>query len=100
MALIECPECNHEVSDKSNSCPNCGINVYWHTAPENGTKVWQMIASWVLAFIFGVVLYECGVDKAAAVLLTFACAQALTFFGFPLINRSLAAATKTVHSDD
>lgn len=24
MALIKCPECNHEVSDKAASCPNCG----------------------------------------------------------------------------
>ena len=24
MALIKCPECGHEVSDKASSCPNCG----------------------------------------------------------------------------
>lgn len=24
MALINCPECNHQVSDKAQSCPNCG----------------------------------------------------------------------------
>lgn len=24
MALIKCPECGHEVSDKATSCPNCG----------------------------------------------------------------------------
>lgn len=24
MALINCPECNKEISDKANSCPNCG----------------------------------------------------------------------------
>lgn len=24
MALINCPECNKEVSDKANNCPNCG----------------------------------------------------------------------------
>ena len=24
MALIKCPECGHEVSDKSNMCVNCG----------------------------------------------------------------------------
>jgi RNA polymerase subunit RPABC4/transcription elongation factor Spt4 len=24
MALINCPECNKEVSDKAKSCPNCG----------------------------------------------------------------------------
>ena len=25
MALINCPECNHRISDKSASCPNCGL---------------------------------------------------------------------------
>lgn len=24
MALINCPECNHQISDKAVSCPNCG----------------------------------------------------------------------------
>ena len=25
--LIHCPECNHEVSDKAATCPNCGIQI-------------------------------------------------------------------------
>ena len=24
MALIKCPECGKEISDKANKCPNCG----------------------------------------------------------------------------
>jgi len=24
MALVNCPECNHKVSDKAKSCPECG----------------------------------------------------------------------------
>ena len=27
MALINCPECNKEISDKATSCPNCGYPV-------------------------------------------------------------------------
>lgn len=27
MALINCPECNHEVSDKASSCPHCGYEL-------------------------------------------------------------------------
>lgn len=27
MALINCPECNKEVSDKAEMCPNCGFGV-------------------------------------------------------------------------
>ena len=27
MALIKCPECGKEISDKANACPNCGAPV-------------------------------------------------------------------------
>lgn len=27
MALIDCPECNKEISDKAQSCPNCGFPI-------------------------------------------------------------------------
>ena len=27
MALIKCPECGKEVSDKASSCPNCGYPI-------------------------------------------------------------------------
>ena len=27
MALIKCPECNHEVSDRAASCPHCGCPI-------------------------------------------------------------------------
>ena len=27
MSLINCPECNHEMSDSARSCPNCGYKV-------------------------------------------------------------------------
>lgn len=27
MALIKCPECNHDVSDTAALCPNCGFDI-------------------------------------------------------------------------
>ena len=27
MALINCPECNKEISDKAETCPNCGVRL-------------------------------------------------------------------------
>lgn len=27
MALVKCPECGHEVSDKAAACPNCGYEM-------------------------------------------------------------------------
>ncbi len=27
MAIIKCPECGHQISDKARTCPNCGIEI-------------------------------------------------------------------------
>mgnify|MGYP000565577660 CR=1 FL=1 len=27
MALIKCPECGHQISDKAPVCPNCGVEI-------------------------------------------------------------------------
>ena len=42
MALIKCPECGKEISDKATSCPNCGAPVSNQNntgAPVSSTKV-------------------------------------------------------------
>lgn len=35
MALINCPECGKEISDKADSCPNCGCPVKVNNTSEN-----------------------------------------------------------------
>lgn len=35
MALISCPECGREVSDKANACPNCGYPIEQDKIKEN-----------------------------------------------------------------
>ena len=30
MSLIKCPECGAEISDKAETCPNCGYGVQTH----------------------------------------------------------------------
>lgn len=35
MALINCPECNREVSDKAEICPNCGFGVAKYIVRQN-----------------------------------------------------------------
>lgn len=37
MALVNCPECNKEISDKASSCPNCGYKIP-HLEKEMKTK--------------------------------------------------------------
>lgn len=38
MALIKCPECNHDVSDKAISCPNCGYPISTPTSTKPRTR--------------------------------------------------------------
>lgn len=36
MALIECPECGHEVSDQAEACPSCAFPVGAERDPSRG----------------------------------------------------------------
>lgn len=42
MALIKCPECDKEVSDKASSCPNCGYPIN-NTISINNTSNYAQI---------------------------------------------------------
>ena len=35
MSLINCPECQHTVSDKAAACPNCGFGVKDYIEEQN-----------------------------------------------------------------
>ena len=37
MALINCPECNNNVSDKAETCPHCGVKLQVATTPIQPT---------------------------------------------------------------
>lgn len=53
MALIECPECNKEISDKANSCPNCGcpiIELIVRPGPVRIKIPNNIVAGWVGLF--------------------------------------------------
>ena len=36
--LIKCPECNHDVSDRANLCPNCGFPIHGVEIPTQQVK--------------------------------------------------------------
>ena len=42
MALINCPECGHQMSDTAKKCPNCG---YSKSMPNS--KIWLLILLWL-----------------------------------------------------
>ncbi|MCA9359493.1 zinc ribbon domain-containing protein [Candidatus Kaiserbacteria bacterium] len=64
MSLIKCSECGHDVSNKAESCPNCGISI--STPSEDGdiitvqhtTKKWKRVKiySWI-AVISGFLMF-------------------------------------------
>ncbi len=39
MALIKCPECGNDVSDKAKKCPHCGYDKERKYCPECGTML-------------------------------------------------------------
>lgn len=53
MALINCPECNKEISDEASTCPNCGkpINTSVSSATKNKPK------SAIIFTITGIVIF-------------------------------------------
>lgn len=38
MALISCPECGKEISDRTQSCPNCGCPIVTQKGPADETS--------------------------------------------------------------
>lgn len=39
MAMVKCPECGKEVSDKATSCPNCGTSIRNKFCPNCGERI-------------------------------------------------------------
>lgn len=59
MALIQCSECNHEVSSKAASCPKCGAPVAKEKAVARAGAKWEGIGFLVMvvASIVGIMTY-------------------------------------------
>lgn len=54
MALIECRECKSNISDKAESCPQCGAKQPKKTS----------VFTWIMAGIFGILVYSCTIGKS------------------------------------
>lgn len=47
MAMIKCSECGKEISEKANSCPNCGMPIaitQTNTALNNKLTIWNIVS--------------------------------------------------------
>ena len=47
MALIKCPECGREISDKAASCPNCGFPINTGNSNQTGNVTRTFVAATV-----------------------------------------------------
>ena len=60
MALIKCAECGKQISDKANTCPNCGCPLKKEKRKETIKKVVnknsKMVRIWTIIIIVGVIL--------------------------------------------
>lgn len=60
MALINCPECNREVSDAAMTCPNCGYSLQ-ETTKDVVKKTMKNIGKKIIAIVIILLILICGV---------------------------------------
>jgi len=74
MALINCPECNNQISDKAAACPSCGCPMGGEADPgqesvqtiEKTGKKWKRGAALSLGVMFlGIILMARGCTGAS-----------------------------------
>src|SRR5258708_38202335 len=54
MALVACPECSKQISDRARACPNCG-----YPAPEVPIR-WHDAGAALITVAIGICLYSAG----------------------------------------
>lgn len=57
MALINCPECQKEISNEAKTCPNCGFDLH-REEKANIKKTVLSIIGIIIAIILIVVIYD------------------------------------------
>jgi hypothetical protein len=67
MALINCTECNFEVSDKASACPRCGNPLMLNDKNEATTLIEQTNKKLKLQKVFGAVAFITGILLAISV---------------------------------
>ena len=62
MAIINCNECQKEVSDQAKICPNCGYDLQ----KEKNTKIAAKGCLWIFGIIFVVILFSMLIPDSAS----------------------------------
>lgn len=61
MALINCPECNKEISDTAKVCPSCGYKINLQKHKKRNKIIFGIMLSVIIASIGFYVIYS--IDK-------------------------------------
>ena len=56
MALIKCPECNGQISDKAKICPNCSYPVQNEQVKIKSKKIWKKIRKKIIVGIISILV--------------------------------------------
>jgi len=67
MAMISCPECNSQVSDKAPACPQCGVPIATETSVKVRFPVYQgqLLNTGCSVFVGGRVVAQCRQGETA-----------------------------------
>lgn len=105
MALIDCPECGEEVSDQTESCPNCGYPVNSDKKKNKNTKenaeknggciaqilffgglLWLLFIGWIALDVYTKYQAQMGAEQNIKMLFFFAIGVAITWKGGSLMG--------------
>lgn len=71
MALIQCPECKHQVSDQAKACPNCGFGLQTNQivdpltpSSSSSPKKWGCLQILLVIVVLGFVIQLCESDDS------------------------------------
>lgn len=56
MALIDCPECGHKVSDLAKACPQCGYSIAPNVGSHQASRITSIISEHPVALIICICL--------------------------------------------
>ncbi len=81
MAMIQCPECNKEISDQARSCPGCGYPL----RPDPAVEALRRLRSRLLAFG----LAGCGIGLPVGLILGIPYVWGLSVAGIVIVGLRL-----------
>lgn len=85
MALVMCPECKKEISDRAESCPNCGYVMIKNELPKirrsELSKVNKNMALGIMAIFMGIISVLGGIPLVSIILGIFIIIGGFAFIG-------------------